>query len=504
MTRPLILAIDQGTTATTALLTTPQGDVVARGSVEFEQHYPEDGWVEHDPESLWQSVMEAVDQACQGAPGCRDTVAAIGLTNQRETTLLWERATDAPVHPAIVWQDRRTAERCRELEDDGRGPAIREQTGLLIDPYFSCTKLEWLLRRYPETSSETTSSGFAFGTVDSFLIWRLAGGGRARAPHVTDISNASRTSLMDLARGQWNPDMLALFGVPAAILPTIVPCSGVVAHTHGLPVLPDGIPIAGTAGDQQAALFGQGCLTAGDTKCTYGTGAFVLANTGEQIVRSESGLLSTVAWQIGARTTYALEGSAFVAGAAVQWLRDGLGLIETASQVEDLARQVDSSEGVVFVPALTGLGAPHWVPTARGMLCGITRATGRAHIARATLEGIACQVEDLLQAMREALGTGLGQLRVDGGAAANNLLMQIQSDVSCVSLDRPAMVESTARGAAMLAGLGVGLFESPAQTARLLRVQRSFEPRLSEEGGRALTRRWRAAVAMARGLATPR
>jgi glycerol kinase len=493
-----ILAIDQGTTGSTALLMAPDGTTLGRETREFPQHFPHPGWVEHDAGEIWSSVADSVAGALRVA-GVRGTeIAAIGITNQRETTLLWERSTDRPVHNAIVWQDRRTADVCARLRAEGHEPRIREGTGLVLDPYFSATKIAWLLDAVGGARGRAERGELAFGTLDTFLVWKLAGGASAGAPHVTDVTNASRTLLMDLRTLAWDAALCRLFQVPEAVLPKIVPSAGRVATTRGLGFLPDGIPIAGLAGDQQAALFGQACLQVGDVKCTYGTGAFIVMNTGAEIVRSQHGLLTTVGWRVGGETVYALEGSAFVAGAAVQWLRDGLGLIHSAAEIEELARQVPSSDGVVFVPALSGLGAPHWDPNARGLIMGLTRGTTRAHLARATLEAIAHQVDDLVQAMRHDLGKPIARMRVDGGAAANDVLMQYQSDLSNLVVERPPELESTARGAAMLAGVGVGLFESGGEAAQVAKVQRRFEPNMDEPTRLARLSCWADAVARAK------
>ncbi len=494
----LLLAIDQGTTGTTAIVMDVTGRVLGRASRELPQHYPEPGWVEHDAEELWETVVDAVAEGlgAAGVPGA--AVAAIGITNQRETTLLWDRGTGQPARRAIVWQDRRTAAACAELRARGHAPEIRAATGLVLAPYFSGTKIAWALADDPALRRRAEAGAIAFGTVDSYLVLRLAGGPAAGAPHVTDVTNASRTLLFDLERRAFSPRLCAILGVPTAVLPRVGPSAGSGARTTGCPGLPDGVPIAGLAGDQQAALFGQACFEPGDAKCTYGTGAFVLVNTGPRPLRSRCGLVSTVAWQLGDEVRYALEGSAFVAGAAVQWLRDGLGLITTAAEVEALALQGDSSDGVVVGPALTGLGAPHWDPGARGVIAGLTRRTRAAHLARATLEGIAHQIDDLVTAVAGDLGAPLRTLRVDGGAAANDLLLTLQCELSGVAVERPRDLESTARGAAMLAGIGVGLFTSPADAARVLEVERTFRPTLSAAERESRRARWRGAVERAR------
>jgi glycerol kinase len=496
-----LLAIDQGTTGSTALVMTRDGRTLGRATVEFPQHFPEPGSVEHEPEEIWNSVVSAVQEALRRAGIDGSSLAAVGITNQRETTLLWERDSGRPLYRAIVWQDRRTSARCAELAALGKAPLVTRKTGLVLDPYFSGTKLEWLLEHVSGARARAEKGELCFGTVDSYLVYRLAGGGSS-APHVTDVTNASRTLLMNLAERRWDPELCALLGVPAAVLPRIVPSAARVAVTRGVPGLPDGLPIAGIAGDQHAALFGQACFEVGDAKCTYGTGAFLLVNTGETIVESRSGLLTTVAWQIGDHVTYALEGSVFIAGAAVQWLRDGLGIIRTSAEVEDLARSVESSGGVTFVPALAGLGAPYWDPGARGIITGITRGTTRAHLARATLEAIALQVDDVLAAMQADLGRSLTRLRVDGGAAANDFLMQQQSDISSLSVERPTELESTARGAAMLAGVGVGLFGTTSDASGMGRLDRVFAPTIDAKRRREIRGTWEGAVGRARSAKT--
>jgi glycerol kinase len=474
------------------------GATLGRKNCEFPQHFPQPGWVEHEPEEIWHSVLEAVSGALQTANVRGSEIAAIGITNQRETTLLWDRASGQAVARAIVWQDRRTAPRCAELKAKGHEARVRELTGLVLDPYFSGTKLSWMLEHTPGARAAADAGKLAFGTVDSYLVWRLAGGSGANAPHVTDVTNASRTLLMDLAKRTWDEEMCALLGIPMRVLPEIVPSAGRAAATRGVPGLPDGIPITGIAGDQHAALFGQACFAPGDAKCTYGTGAFLLVNTGHQPKPSRFGLLSTLAWQIESEVVYALEGSCFIAGAAVQWLRDGLGIIGSAQEIEALARRVSSSDGVAFVPALSGLGAPYWDPEARGLITGITRGTTRAHLARATIEAIAFQVNDVTVAMSEDLGRSIARMRVDGGAAANDLLLQTQSDLGSMTVERPSELESTARGAAMLAGLGAGLFSSPEDAARMIRLDRAFTPQIDAATRTAELGRWSDAVCRAR------
>ncbi|MBL8606648.1 MAG: glycerol kinase GlpK [Myxococcales bacterium] len=489
----LLLAIDQGTTGSTALVVTLTGETRGRATVDFPQHFPKPGWVEHDAKEIWSSVEAAVKGALAKAGVRGEDVAAIGITNQRETTLVWDRKTHEPIHRAIVWQCRRTADTCKQLEADGVSPRVRDKTGLVLDAYFSGTKVAWILDAVDGARARADRGELAFGTIDCFLVHRLTGGD----VHATDVTNASRTLLMDLRSLAWDDELLRIFRVPASVLPKIVGSAEVVAHTRGVGFLPDGIPIAGIAGDQQAALFGQACFDEGDAKCTYGTGAFALANIGKRVVLSERGLVTTVAWKVGGETTYALEGSAFIAGAAVQWLRDGLGIIQSASEVEALASQVSSSEGVTFVPALAGLGAPYWDPNARGTIGGLTRGSTRAHVARATLEGIAFSVLDLLGAMAADAGRPLTKLRVDGGACANGLLMQTQADLANVIVERPTEIESTGRGAAMLAGLGAGLSDIGA-VRRMWKHDRSFSPTIGEAERAQRTAAWRRAVAAAR------
>jgi glycerol kinase len=496
-----LLAIDQGTTGSTALVvevgdgSSTAGRTLGRTTTEFPQHFPKPGWVSHDVREIWASVEASVKGALQAAGIAAGDVAAIGITNQRETTVVWDRATRRAIDLAIVWQCRRTADVCDALKKDPKTVArVREKTGLVIDAYFSATKIAWLLDHVGGARARAERGELAFGTIDSFLVSELTGG----EVHLTDVTNASRTLLMNLARGEWDPELARLFRVPESVLPKIVGNAEVVARTRGAGFLPDGIPIAGMAGDQQAALFGQACFAEGDAKCTYGTGAFALMNIGDRPILSEHGLVTTPAWRLGGRTTYALEGSSFVAGAAVQWLRDGLGIIRSSKDVEALARKVASSEGVVFVPALAGLGAPHWDQDARGTITGLTRGSTAAHIARATLEGIAMQVRDLLDAMVKDAKRPLTRLRVDGGAAANDLLMQFQADVAGVVAERPADVESTGRGAAMLAGIGGGLYRGLDEVARMAPVERRFEPEMDAAARVAHLSRWADAVARTR------
>ncbi len=486
-----LLAIDQGTTGSTAIVLSSEGNTLGRATVEFPQIFPRPGWVSHDTAAIWSSVEASVKEAMRQAGVGGEGLVAIGITNQRETTVVWDRATRKPIDLAIVWQCRRTADACDSLKRDPRTVArVREKTGLVIDAYFSATKIAWLLDNVPGARARAEAGELAFGTIDAFLVSELTAG----AVHATDVTNASRTLLMNLARAEWDPELCQLFRVPPGVLPSIVGSAEVVARTRGAGFLPDGLPIAGIAGDQQAALFGQACFAEGDAKCTYGTGAFALMNIGERPLLSEHGLVTTAAWRIGGKTTYALEGSAFIAGAAVQWLRDGLGIIKTAREVEELASRVPSSEGVAFVPALAGLGAPHWDQDARGTITGLTRGTTAAHLARATLEGIAFEVNDLLAAMAKDSGREIRRLRVDGGASQNALLAQFQADVSNAVVERPVDVESTGRGAAMLAGLGAGVFTKLEDVARFSPTEARFGPRMTAGERQGHLSRWNDAV----------
>jgi glycerol kinase len=490
-----ILALDQGTTSSRALLFDPAGRTVATAQQEFRQHYPHPGWVEHDPHDIWRSqfqVAQAVLAQARVEPGA---VAALGITNQRETVLLWERASGKPLHRAIVWQCRRTADHCEQLKAAGHHHEIKALTGLVTDAYFSATKLAWLLEHVPGARQRAEAGELAFGTVDSWLIWQLTEG----REHVTDVSNAARTLLFNIDRGDWDDALLARFKIPRALLPRVVPSSGVLGETRlfGAP-----LPIAGVAGDQQAATFGQACITPGLAKNTYGTGCFAVMNTGERRVDSEQGLLTTIGWQLepGARLTYALEGGVFIAGAAVQWLRDELGIIASAAEIEPLAAQVADSHGVFFVPAFVGLGTPHWDPYARGAILGLTRGANKHHLARATLEAIALQSAEVVEAMTQAAGLTATALRVDGGASRNDLLMQIQADLLGLPVERPHNTETTALGAAFLAGLAVGQWRLP-ELAAMNPVARRFEPAWSEDRRRGMLEQWRRAVTRARDWA---
>ena len=485
-----VLAIDQGTTGTTALVLDQRLAVRGKRNVEFPQIFPRPGWVEHDLDDIWTSTLKAVAGALREA-GLKGTqLEAIGITNQRETTLLWERRNSRPIHNAIVWQDRRTADACNALRAAGKEPWVREKTGLVLDAYFSATKVRWMLDNVKGAQVRAERGELAFGTVDAALLWKLTGG----AVHATDVTNASRTLLMDLGRRQWDDELCQLFGVPKAVLPQIRPSAGVFGTVKGVRGLPDGLPIAGIAGDQQAALVGQACFSEGEAKCTYGTGAFLLMNAGGRPVTSRHGLLGTVAWQIGDEASYALEGSAFIAGAVVQWLRDGLGLIEKSADIGRLARQVPDSGGVAFVPALAGLGAPHWRQEARGLICGIDRGTTKAHLARAALEGVAFEIYDLAQAMSQDIGKPMPMFRVDGGASTNDLLMQFQADLLQTPIERPKMVETTALGAAFLAGLGTGVWAGLKELSKAWRAGKQFRPRMDPQARESHLARWRKAI----------
>jgi glycerol kinase len=489
MTR-YVLAIDQGTTSTRCIVFDDASRPVATAQTEFAQHYPAKGWVEHDVEDIWRDVVAMARQAIGGAGLTAQDISAIGVANQRETVVVWDRATGVPIHRAIVWQDRRTADLCRRLKEDGCEPMVRARTGLLLDPYFSATKLAWILDQVPGARARAERGELAFGTIDSFLVWRLTGG----KAHVTDIANAGRTLLFDIHREVWDPELLALFHVPAPLLPQAVDNSGVVGETDaGLFGAP--IPIAGMAGDQQAALVGQACLSPGMAKATYGTGCFMLLNTGPDAVTSEQRLLTTPAYRVGGQTTYALEGSIFVAGAAVKWLRDGLGLILKASDTDSLATRVAEGHGVYMVPGFVGLGAPHWDPDARGLICGLTLDATAAHIARAALESVAFQTLDLAEAMRRDGAAQPTALRIDGGMSANSWLCQFLADVLEVPVERPAHLETTALGAAFLAGAATGVWTDLNDAASSWRRRDAFSPKMAAEPRAAIVAGWRKAVA---------
>jgi glycerol kinase len=488
-----VLAIDAGTTGVTALVVSDSGEVLGRGYHEFPQSYPRAGWVEHDPSDWWVAVIGACTQALEAGGVRAEGLAAIGVTNQRETTLLWERETLRPVHPAIVWQDRRTARMCDELRNEGLEPHVRETTGLVIDPYFSGTKLAWLLDTVEGAREAAEAGRLAFGTVDSYVVARLTGG----AVHATDHTNVSRTLLYDIRRLDWDERLLERLGIPGAVLPEVRPSSGRFGATDPASFLGASVPVAGIAGDQQAALFGQACYEPGSSKNTYGTGSFVLMNTGRDAPRSESGLLTTIAFSDGDVVWYALEGSIFITGAAVQWLRDGLGIIHRSEDVGPLAESVPDTGDVYFVPALTGLGAPHWDPYARGLIAGITRGTTKAHIARAAVEAMAYQTRDVVEAMRADAGMQIKELKADGGASASDLLLQLQADLLGVPVARPTVQETTALGAAYLAGLAEGVWETRDDLASHWRLDREFRPE-DPHGAEEKYARWREAVRRSR------
>ena len=470
---------------------------MARGYAELPQHYPKPGWVEHDPEEIWSTVEQAAAAALAEAHVSGADVAAVGITNQRETTIVWDRKTGAPIHPAIVWQCRRTAPFCERLRADGLESRVRERTGLVLDAYFSGTKIRWLLDEVPGARPRAEAGELAFGTVDSWLLWKLTG----RRVHATDVTNASRTLCLDLRTGDWDDEMLKMLGVPRPLLPVVRPSAGVFGETRGLGWLPDGVPITGVAGDQQAALFGQACYAPGDAKNTYGTGCFLLLNTGDAPVASRHGLLTTIAWRLDGRITYALEGSVFIAGAAIQWLRDGLGVIRTAAESQRLAESVPDTGGVYLVPAFVGLGAPYWDMRARGTIVGLTRGTTAAHLTRAALEAIAYQSRDVLEAMTADAGLAPRRLRVDGGAATNDFLCQFQADILDVPVVRPVVTETTGLGAAYLAGVGAGLWRSLHALAARATIERTFDPAMDPATRERRYEGWRRAVERARDWA---
>jgi len=485
-----LLSIDQGTTSSRALLYDLKGRRTAVAQEEFTQFFPRSGWVEHDAMEIWESVLSVVKAVLQEQQIGAGDLRAIGITNQRETVVLWDRKTGQPLHNAIVWQDRRTSDRMGKLQEEGRTDWIAEKTGLLPDPYFSASKIAWLLDQVEGARERAEAGELAAGTIDSWLTWQLTGGKH----HLTDVTNASRTMLMNLRTCQWDKELLDLFSIPASLLPSIVPTSGTLGETAA-EIFGEPVVIAALVGDQQSALFGQLCTEPGGAKCTYGTGCFLLRHTGTAPVTSRNRLLGTVAWQLqGKPVEYALEGSVFVGGAAIQWLRDGLGLIASAPEVNDLAAMVPDTGGVVIVPAFTGLGAPHWDPSARGAVFGIDRATTAAHLARATLEGIAFQVADLLDAMEADSGSPLESLRVDGGASASDLLMQMQSDFLGLEVERPADLETTALGAALLAGLGAGVWTDLGELTELRQTEKTFTPQLEGAGRKSRREQWSKAV----------
>ena len=488
MSRPALLALDQGTTSSRALVFDETGRVIASAQEEFAQGYPQPGWVEHDPEVIWATVLSTARKAMRAAEEQDWRIQAIGVTNQRETTLVWDRATGQPIHNAIVWQDRRTAKTCAALKADGAESLVRDRAGLVLDPYFSASKLAYILDTVPGARDKARAGKLAFGTVDSFLIWRLTGG---RA-HVTDATNASRTSLYALDAANWDEELLRLFNVPRSVLPDIVDSAGRYGDTDPS-VLGRAIPICGAAGDQQAAALGQACLNPGEVKSTYGTGAFLLVNTGDQPVKSENRLLATTAWRLNGQSAFALEGSILSAGATVQWLRDGLGMIARSSEIEALAQSADPECGVYLVPAFSGLGAPHWDPDARGLICGLSRGCGRAEIARAALDSTVYQTQDLLTAVAND-GVEVRTLKVDGGMAVNDALMQRLADICAVETVRPVNAEATAWGAAFLAGLGIGMFSDLSEASTLWQAERAFAPQLEDAARQRQMAGWHDAV----------
>lgn len=485
-----VLAIDQGTTGSTVMIFDRHGRVVSRAYSEFRQFYPEPAWVEHDALEIWNTTYGLIDKACRKGKVKKDEIAALGITNQRETTVVWDRSSGRPLSKAIVWQDRRTAARCERLKADGLESEVRRKTGLMIDPYFSASKVEWLLANNKGAAKRAARGELAFGTIDSWLIWKLTGG----ASHVTDYTNASRTMLYDINKKRWDAGLCSTFSVPGELLPEVLPSSGFFGETVPGLVGRGSVPISGVAGDQQAALFGQACFRPGMVKNTYGTGCFILMFTGKKPVRSKNRLITTMACAADGGPAYALEGSIFIAGAAVQWLRDGLGLIRNAAESEAAARRVDSTLGTYLVPAFAGLGAPYWDPQARGALVGLTRGVTADHVTRATLESLAYQTRDVVEAMSADCGRKLRLLRVDGGATANDFLMQFQADLLGVTVDRPAVVETTAAGAAFLAGLGAGFWKSAAEVEKARRKDRVFKSSMPPSRRRELYRGWLEAV----------
>jgi glycerol kinase len=492
----MILAIDQGTTSTTCVVFDEQAEPIARATREITPSFPRPGWVEQDAREIWEVTHAVAGEALADAGVGEGELTAVGITNQRETVCVWDPATGEPLHPAIVWQDRRTARRCEELRAAGREPLVRERTGLVLDPYFSGTKIQWLLEHVPGLRESALQGRAVFGTVDSWLLFKLTG------EHVTDPSNASRTMLYDIASGRWDPELLDMLGVPAASLPRVLPSAGVMGETRPAALHGHAVPVAGVAGDQQAALFGQACVDPGMGKNTYGTGSFLLTNSGFTMAEAPQGLLRTIAWGIGGSTAYALEASIFVTGAAVQWLRDGLRIIDTAADTEALAESLEGNDGVYFVPALTGLGSPHWDPDARGTIVGLTRGSGRAQLARATLEAVAYQTVDAVRAMEAASGEALPELRADGGATVNGWLMQFQADVLGVPVVLPEIPETTALGAAYLAGVGVGLW-TVSDVRSGWRERTRYEPRMGEDERASLLAGWSDALARTRGPGAP-
>ncbi len=491
-----ILAIDQGTTGSTALVFSQEGEILGRAYSEFTQYYPHPGWVEHDPEEIWQVSRDVMAQALSISGVRRGGLSAIGITNQRETAVVWDRESGQAVHRAIVWQSNQSAGICQRLKSDGVEPLIRKKTGLFVEPYFSGSKIRWILDSDAGLQRRAEAGELAFGTVDSWLLWKMTGGrSAAGAQHRTEPTNASRTLLYDIHRWQWDPELCEILNVPMSMLPEVLPSAGNFGETGRLDGIPAGIPIAGIAGDQQAALYGQGCWQPGQAKNTYGTGCFMLMNMGQQHPVSTNGLLTTICCDAAGAPAYALEGSIFIAGAAIQWLRDELKIIGDAAETEALAEEIEDNEGVYLVPAFAGLGAPYWDMNARGALVGLTRGSGRAHLARAALEAIAYQTRDVADVMKQDSGIELKELRVDGGASTNNFLMQFQADMLGVTLVRPKLVETTAAGSAFLAGLAAGVWNNPSELDRIRLIDHRFEPQMAEGQRQRLYRGWLRAVA---------
>ncbi|OQY18248.1 MAG: glycerol kinase [Desulfobacteraceae bacterium 4572_35.1] len=493
-----VLAIDLGTTGITVLIFNHDGELCSRSYSEFHQYYPQTGWVEHDAEEIWQVALSGIRQALKQKQITPAQIRCMGITNQRETAVLWQRSNSKSISPAIVWQDRRTSNLCQQLKQEGLEPEWQQKTGLRIDPYFSATKIHWLLQQNSEWQRQAENGELAFGTIDTWMIWKLSGG----TCHATDYSNASRTLLYNIHQLDWDDEILRRLQIPRAILPAVKPSSGFFAETDPQLFSGQRIPICGVAGDQQAALFGQGCHTKGMAKNTYGTGSFLLMHSGQQATISKNKLLTTIAWRIGNEPVeYALEGSIFVTGAAIQWLRDGLGIIKQAAETDALASSLNSNDDVYFVPALTGLGAPHWDPYARGVIIGLTRGSTRQHLVRAALEGIAYQVCDVVKTMQREAAIDLQEIRADGGMVVNNFLMQFQADILGVPLKLPSITETTALGAAYLAGLGCGFWNNRADLAALWQLARRYRPEMEREQAQRLYARWQQAVALSRGWA---
>lgn len=497
MTAEYVLAIDQGTTGTTILLVAENGTMVYKYHQEFAQSYPQPGWVEHDPELIWRTVHDGIAEILAAPVLASGKIRAIGITNQRETVVVWDRTTGKPIYPAIVWQCRRTAERCQELIRKGYGRKITAKTGLRIDPYFSATKIEWVLNRVPGACDKAARGELACGTIDSWLIWKLTG----RRIHATDPSNACRTMLFNIHELRWDPELLGLFGIPPAMLPEVKPSAGFFGETDSAVIAGDSIPITGVLGDQQAALFGQGCFDPGMMKNTYGTGCFLLMNTGSKAYQPQNGLLTSVAWSLNGKVDYVLEGSVFMGGAVIQWLRDELGILKNASDSERMALEVSDNNGIYLVPAFTGLGAPHWDPYARGLIIGLTRGVNRSHLVRAALEAIAYQVREVIESMSRTVKIRPQNLRVDGGAAANNFLLQFQADICNLPIQRNNSLELTAMGAAFIAGLTAGLWENTGALKDIIRLERTFAPQMNAEDRQRLYNGWMKAVNRAKSWA---